>query len=144
MQRGGSLDFSILLEPDTSLDNKYLVIGRVVDGMDVVSRIAKVPTNQRTVRDVYRSVARAIGDPRARVDVSLFLFLFCFFFSHMLSSLSVRLASCSVLRLVPQLEDKVSRFILTSHIPHISHDHLVHFVYPKPLQKIQIVNCGLL
>ncbi|CAN8066366.1 unnamed protein product [Agarophyton chilense] len=85
VQRGGSFEFSVLLAPDAELDSTHLVIGRVVDGMNVVQVLGNVPTNRKTNRDGFRNIGKAIGDARAKVD----------------------------------LED-------------------------KPLQKIQITNCGLL
>ncbi|KAI0562292.1 cyclophilin type peptidyl-prolyl cis-trans isomerase [Gracilaria domingensis] len=69
VQRGGSFEFSVLLAPDAELDESHLVIGRVVDGMNVIDVLGKVPTNRKTIRDGYRNIGRAIGDARAKVDV---------------------------------------------------------------------------
>lgn len=69
VRRGGSFEFSLMLAPDQAMDEQNLVIGRVVEGMDVVERLGKVPTNRKTIRDGYRSLGKAIGDARAKVDV---------------------------------------------------------------------------
>ena len=69
VQRGGSFEFSIMLDSCPEMDNDHIVIGRVVDGMDVVKKLEKVPINQKTIRDGYRNIGKAIGDARANVDV---------------------------------------------------------------------------
>lgn len=70
VRRGGSFEFCLLLAEDLTLDESNLVVGRVVDGMNIVNDLGKVPTNRKTIRDGYRSVGKAIGDPRAKIDVS--------------------------------------------------------------------------
>uniref|UniRef100_A0A0D9UVX8 PPIase cyclophilin-type domain-containing protein n=1 Tax=Leersia perrieri TaxID=77586 RepID=A0A0D9UVX8_9ORYZ len=49
------------------LDASALVIGRVVDGMDVVDKIAAVPTVRDNTASPYFRVAKLIGDKRAVV-----------------------------------------------------------------------------
>lgn len=70
---GGSFEFIITLERDSSLDNDNLVVGKIIgpDSNLVLEKIAQVPTNRKTVRDGFRNVGRAIGDARAKVDVRL-------------------------------------------------------------------------
>lgn len=69
--RGGSATFSILAEEDRSLDETNLVIGEVIDGMNIVKDMVNVPTNRKTIRDGYRNIGKLIGDSRANVAVSL-------------------------------------------------------------------------
>lgn len=67
---GGTFEFLVTLDSDRSLDNDYLVIGKILrDEQDVLAKIASVPTNRKTVRDGFRNVGRAIGDARAKVDL---------------------------------------------------------------------------
>ena len=49
-----------------ALDDDHLVIGRVLDGMDVVERLNQLPVNLPTKRDGLREVGKMLGDPRAR------------------------------------------------------------------------------
>lgn len=71
VKRGGSFEFNVLLDADSTLDDQSIVIGRIVDGMDVIQRLSKVPTNKKTNRDGFRNVGKAIGDARAKVDVCI-------------------------------------------------------------------------
>lgn len=73
VKRGGSFEFSILLTPDRSLDDEFMVIGVVEEGFDVIDALARVSTNKPTVPDGYRAVGRLIGDSRAKLDVSSLL-----------------------------------------------------------------------
>lgn len=73
VSKGGSFEFSISATPDPDVDEESTVIGYVVEGMDVVDQLVKIPTNRKTIRDGYRNIGKAIGDPRANVQV-IFLF----------------------------------------------------------------------
>lgn len=66
---GGAFEFSVSLAADAGLNQTNIVIGKVLEGMDVVQALGQVPTNQKTVRDGFRSVGRAIKDSRATIDV---------------------------------------------------------------------------
>lgn len=71
---GGRFEFTITpcpLEVGSQLDEENIVIGRVVSGLDVVEALNQVPTNQKTARDGFRNIGKAIGDGRAKMDVSL-------------------------------------------------------------------------
>lgn len=68
--RGGSLEFILTAAPQPLLDDTNVVIGEIVDGMNVLDKLVQVPTNRKTIRDGYRSLGRAIGDSRANVQVS--------------------------------------------------------------------------
>lgn len=70
VSKGGSFEFSISATPDPDVDEESTVIGYVVEGMEVVDQLVKVPTNRKTIRDGYRNIGKAIGDPRANVQVS--------------------------------------------------------------------------
>lgn len=69
VSKGGSFEFGILAQPMPELDQDNIVIGHVVDGMDVVNQLVNVPTNRKTIRDGYRKIGKAIGDARANVQV---------------------------------------------------------------------------
>lgn len=71
VEKGGGFEFVITAKPDPALDETNIVIGEVVDGMDLVNTLVNVPINRKTIRDGYRSVGKAIGDPRAKVQVEL-------------------------------------------------------------------------
>lgn len=71
VKRGGSFEFNVLLDADSTLDEQSIVIGKIVDGMDVIERLSKIPTNKKTNRDGFRNVGKAIGDARAKIDVSI-------------------------------------------------------------------------
>lgn len=84
VSKGGSFEFSISATPDPDVDEESTVIGYVVDGMDVVDQLVKVPTNRKTIRDGYRNIGKAIGDPRANVQVSFSVRLVCRLRFHVL------------------------------------------------------------
>lgn len=66
---GGAFEFSIALATVHELDADNIVVGRVLQGDEVLERLGNVPTNKKTVRDGFRSVGKVIGDARAKVDV---------------------------------------------------------------------------
>ncbi|KAJ8631123.1 hypothetical protein MRB53_024446 [Persea americana] len=60
-------EFVIAMKDSPELDSSTLVIGRVVDGMEVVEKINKVKTVQENTTSPYFRVAKLIGDKRAVV-----------------------------------------------------------------------------
>ncbi|KAG0484208.1 hypothetical protein HPP92_008287 [Vanilla planifolia] len=60
-------EFVIATRDSPELDEKALVVGRVVDGMDVVERIAGVSVVRDNTASPYFRVAKLIGDKRAIV-----------------------------------------------------------------------------
>ncbi|KAJ4960661.1 hypothetical protein NE237_020571 [Protea cynaroides] len=60
-------EFVITTRDSPELDASSLVIGKVLDGMDVVERIAGVKTVQENTSSPYFRVAKLIGDKRAVV-----------------------------------------------------------------------------
>jgi peptidylprolyl isomerase len=69
---GGAFEFSINPQPaevGSELDLEDIVIGLVLEGMDTIEAINRVPTNQKTPRDGFRKVGKVIGDGRAKLDV---------------------------------------------------------------------------
>ncbi|XP_068643714.1 peptidyl-prolyl cis-trans isomerase CYP26-2, chloroplastic [Aristolochia californica] len=60
-------EFVISTKDAPELDNSTLVIGKVVEGMEVVERINKVKTVQENTSSPYFRVAKLIGDKRAVV-----------------------------------------------------------------------------
>uniref|UniRef100_A0A0E0JD92 Peptidyl-prolyl cis-trans isomerase n=1 Tax=Oryza punctata TaxID=4537 RepID=A0A0E0JD92_ORYPU len=60
-------EFVITTGDAPELDASALVVGRVVDGMDVLDKIAAVPTVKDNTASPYFRVAKLIGDKRAVV-----------------------------------------------------------------------------
>ncbi|XP_058091732.1 peptidyl-prolyl cis-trans isomerase CYP26-2, chloroplastic isoform X2 [Magnolia sinica] len=60
-------EFVMSTKDSPELDLSTLVIGRVLDGMDVVEKISKVKTVQENTASPYFRVAKLIGDKRAVV-----------------------------------------------------------------------------
>lgn len=60
-------EFVIATKDAPELDASTLVVGKVIDGMDVVRRIAGVKTVQENTSSPYFRVAKLIGDKRAVV-----------------------------------------------------------------------------
>ncbi|XP_072979211.1 peptidyl-prolyl cis-trans isomerase CYP26-2, chloroplastic [Typha angustifolia] len=60
-------EFVISTKDSPELDASTLVVGRVLEGMDVVERISKVKTVQENTGSPYFRVAKLIGDKRAVV-----------------------------------------------------------------------------
>ncbi|XP_077242493.1 cyclophilin-like peptidyl-prolyl cis-trans isomerase family protein [Tasmannia lanceolata] len=60
-------EFVITIKDSPELDASTLLIGRVLDGMEVVERISKVKTVQENTSSPYFRVAKLIGDKRAVV-----------------------------------------------------------------------------
>ncbi|KAK4252591.1 hypothetical protein QN277_014570 [Acacia crassicarpa] len=60
-------EFVIATKDSPELDASTLVIGRVLEGMEVVKRIAQVKTVQENTASPYFRVAKLIGDKRAVV-----------------------------------------------------------------------------
>ncbi|OIT05297.1 PREDICTED: peptidyl-prolyl cis-trans isomerase CYP26-2, chloroplastic [Nicotiana attenuata] len=60
-------EFTIAVKDSPELDASALVIGRVLDGMDVVERIGQVKTVKENTSSPYFRVAKLIGDKRAVV-----------------------------------------------------------------------------
>lgn len=60
-------EFTIALRDSPELDSSALVVGRLIEGMDVVERISKVKTVQENTSSPYFRVAKLIGDKRAVV-----------------------------------------------------------------------------
>lgn len=69
VKKGGGFEFLVGAEECRLWDDDWLVVGEVLDGVDLLQRMVRVPVNRKTIRDGYRSVGRAIGDARANVDV---------------------------------------------------------------------------
>jgi cyclophilin family peptidyl-prolyl cis-trans isomerase len=73
---GGEFEFTITPSAQTNasgarLNSENIVIGRVLEGMDIIDAMNSVPTNQKTVRDGFRNIGKAIGDGRAKLDVRI-------------------------------------------------------------------------
>ncbi|KAL2455205.1 Peptidyl-prolyl cis-trans isomerase CYP26-2 [Forsythia ovata] len=66
MDRNGT-EFLITTKDSPELDASTLVVGRVLEGMDVVKRISEVKTVQENTSSPYFRVAKLIGDKRAVV-----------------------------------------------------------------------------
>ncbi|XP_057479510.1 peptidyl-prolyl cis-trans isomerase CYP26-2, chloroplastic-like [Actinidia eriantha] len=60
-------EFTIATKDSPELDVSALVVGRVLEGMEVVQRIGKVKTVQENTSSPYFRVAKLIGDKRAIV-----------------------------------------------------------------------------
>ncbi|CAA2980545.1 peptidyl-prolyl cis-trans isomerase CYP26-2, chloroplastic [Olea europaea subsp. europaea] len=60
-------EFLIATKDSPELDASTLVVGRVLEGMDVVKRISEVKTVQENTGSPYFRVAKLIGDKRAVV-----------------------------------------------------------------------------
>ncbi|KAJ6800582.1 peptidyl-prolyl cis-trans isomerase CYP26-2, chloroplastic [Iris pallida] len=60
-------EFVIVTKDSPELDDSVLVVGRVLEGMDVVERIGRVKTVQDNTASPYFRVAKLIGDKRAVV-----------------------------------------------------------------------------
>ncbi|KAJ4794257.1 Peptidyl-prolyl cis-trans isomerase [Rhynchospora pubera] len=60
-------EFTIALKDAPELDASTLVVGKVLDGMDVVKKIALVKTVKENTSSPYFRVAKLIGDKRAVV-----------------------------------------------------------------------------
>ncbi|CDO98484.1 unnamed protein product [Coffea canephora] len=60
-------EFVIAIKDSPELDASTLVIGRVLEGMDVVEKIGQVKTVQENTSSPYFRVAKLIGDKRAVV-----------------------------------------------------------------------------
>ncbi|CAN4088890.1 unnamed protein product [Withania somnifera] len=60
-------EFTIALKNSPELDASALVIGRVLEGMDVVERIGQVKTVKENTTSPYFRAAKLIGDKRAVV-----------------------------------------------------------------------------
>lgn len=60
-------EFTIALKDSPELDPSALVIGRVLEGMDVVERIGQVKTVKENTSSPYFRAAKLIGDKRAVV-----------------------------------------------------------------------------
>lgn len=66
VERNGT-EFTIAMRDSPELDSSGLVVGRVIEGMDVVEKIGKVKTVQENTSSPYFRVAKLIGDKRAVV-----------------------------------------------------------------------------
>ncbi|KAL6994944.1 peptidylprolyl isomerase [Sarracenia purpurea var. burkii] len=60
-------EFAIAMKDSPELDASALVVGRVLEGMEVVQRIGQVKTVQENSTSPYFRVAKLIGDKRAVV-----------------------------------------------------------------------------
>lgn len=60
-------EFIITMEDSSELDASALVVGRVLEGMEVVEKIGQVKTVQENTSSPYFRVAKLIGDKRAVV-----------------------------------------------------------------------------
>lgn len=76
VEKGGSFEFCILTKSEPQLDVEgRVIIGKVIEGMDVVNELVQIPTNKKTIRDGFRNVGKGIGDSRANVQVCYRLLL---------------------------------------------------------------------
>ena len=64
--------FAITLRPAPELDATNVVVGRVVDGWDVLEAISKLPTVKDNSSSPFFQVAKSIGDKRATVAEQAF------------------------------------------------------------------------
>ncbi|XP_057517410.1 peptidyl-prolyl cis-trans isomerase CYP26-2, chloroplastic [Amaranthus tricolor] len=60
-------EFTIAIKDSPELDSSALVVGKVIEGMDVVEKVAQVKTVQENTSSPYFRVAKLIGDKRAVV-----------------------------------------------------------------------------
>lgn len=60
-------EFTIATKDSPELDSSALVVGKVIEGMDVVEKIGQVQTVQDNTSSPYFRVAKLIGDKRAVV-----------------------------------------------------------------------------
>ncbi|XP_030493316.2 peptidyl-prolyl cis-trans isomerase CYP26-2, chloroplastic [Cannabis sativa] len=60
-------EFIITMKDSPELDDSALVVGKVLEGMEVVEKISKVKTVQENTSSPYFRVAKLIGDKRAVV-----------------------------------------------------------------------------
>lgn len=60
-------EFTIATKDSPELDSSALVVGKVIEGMDVVEKIGQVKTVQENTSSPYFRVAKLIGDKRAVV-----------------------------------------------------------------------------
>ncbi|XP_021731451.1 peptidyl-prolyl cis-trans isomerase CYP26-2, chloroplastic-like [Chenopodium quinoa] len=60
-------EFTIATKDSPELDSSALVIGKVIEGMDIVEKIGQVKTVQENTSSPYFRVAKLIGDKRAVV-----------------------------------------------------------------------------
>lgn len=60
-------EFTISIKDSPELDSSALVVGQVLEGMEVVERIGKVQTVQDNTSSPYFKVAKLVGDKRATV-----------------------------------------------------------------------------
>ncbi|WOL01303.1 peptidyl-prolyl cis-trans isomerase CYP26-2, chloroplastic [Canna indica] len=60
-------EFVITVKDSPELESSTLVVGRVLEGMDVVEKISRVKTVQENTSSPYFRVAKLIGDKRAVV-----------------------------------------------------------------------------
>ncbi|GAU39111.1 hypothetical protein TSUD_320860 [Trifolium subterraneum] len=60
-------EFVIATKDSPELDTSSLVIGRVIEGIEVVQKISQVKTVQENTSSPYFKVAKLIGDKRAVV-----------------------------------------------------------------------------
>ena len=59
--------FSITTKPDRSLDDTNLVVGRVIEGLDIVDALASLPRVKDNSSSPFFKAGKASGDGRARV-----------------------------------------------------------------------------
>ena len=64
--------FAITLRPAPELEATNVVVGRVVDGWDVLEAISKLPTVKDNSNSPFFQVAKSIGDKRATVAEQAF------------------------------------------------------------------------
>ena len=59
--------FAITVAPAPELDALNLVVGRVVDGLDVVKQISELPVVKDNSNSPFLRAGKAVGDKRANV-----------------------------------------------------------------------------
>lgn len=64
--------FAITLRPARALDATNLVVGKVIEGLDVVKALAQLPTVQNNSDSGYVKTAKFLGDRRADVAIRSF------------------------------------------------------------------------
>ena len=66
-ERPNGTGFAITTGPAPELDGRNIIVGKVVQGEDIVQRISQLPKNKPNTSSPYFQAGKAIGDKRANV-----------------------------------------------------------------------------